>query len=230
MLDRTQAWWDDDGASPTPSTGATAAARCSAPSGRTTGGRPGVRAVPAASHNWEGGFPGGTLQMREALGTSPQATREIWRFLFGVDLVTRRERLAPAPRPSALPLGDRAAPAAPPRRSTASGCGCSTFATALEAREYAEDGASRSTSATTFCNWNDGTWTLPQRAGPARSSEAGRPSSGWTLPTSARPISAAGLSRAANARGASRSCDRAPSSAPTRCSAPRRRPWCPEIF
>jgi predicted acetyltransferase len=38
---------------------------------------------------WEEGTPRGVLRLNEALATSPEATVEIWRYLFGVDLVAR---------------------------------------------------------------------------------------------------------------------------------------------
>jgi predicted acetyltransferase len=47
---------------------------------------------------WEEKFPRGELRVHDALATSPEATRELWRFLFGVDLVERVKfsRLDPA--------------------------------------------------------------------------------------------------------------------------------------
>jgi predicted acetyltransferase len=41
--------------------------------------------------DWNDGLPQSTLRVAEALATSPLATRELWRFLFGVDLVTKVE-------------------------------------------------------------------------------------------------------------------------------------------
>ena len=38
---------------------------------------------------WEEGTPRGVLRLNEVLATSPEATVEIWRYLFGVDLVAR---------------------------------------------------------------------------------------------------------------------------------------------
>lgn len=40
---------------------------------------------------WEHGTPRGAVRVREAFGTSPEAAAEIWRFLFGIDLVERVE-------------------------------------------------------------------------------------------------------------------------------------------
>jgi predicted acetyltransferase len=38
---------------------------------------------------WEAGGPKGELRVQEAFALSPEATAELWRFLFGVDLVAR---------------------------------------------------------------------------------------------------------------------------------------------
>jgi len=38
---------------------------------------------------WEGGTPKGEVQIVEALATSSDATAELWRFLFGIDLVVK---------------------------------------------------------------------------------------------------------------------------------------------
>jgi predicted acetyltransferase len=39
--------------------------------------------------DWENGVPKSRLNVYEAVGLDPVATREIWRFVFGVDLVSR---------------------------------------------------------------------------------------------------------------------------------------------
>jgi len=41
--------------------------------------------------DWRDGLPQSTLRVIEALATTPVATRELWRFLFGVDLVAKVE-------------------------------------------------------------------------------------------------------------------------------------------
>jgi predicted acetyltransferase len=40
---------------------------------------------------WEQGMPRGAVRVIEAMATSTAATREVWRFLFGIDLVTTVE-------------------------------------------------------------------------------------------------------------------------------------------
>ena len=46
-------------------------------------------AIYRVAPKWEHGTPRGSVQVEEAVATSPQATAEICRFLFGVDLVER---------------------------------------------------------------------------------------------------------------------------------------------
>ena len=40
---------------------------------------------------WEHGFPRGTVRVLEAFATTSEAERELWRFLFGIDLTTQVE-------------------------------------------------------------------------------------------------------------------------------------------
>jgi predicted acetyltransferase len=45
-------------------------------------------AVYRVKNDWEGGFAKGAVRVIEAFGTSPAAEREVWRYLFGIDLTT----------------------------------------------------------------------------------------------------------------------------------------------
>jgi predicted acetyltransferase len=67
--------------------------------------------------DWKDGVPASSLRVLEALATSPLATRELWRFLFGIDLVAKVESwilppdhplwlLVTEPRRLRLRLGD----------------------------------------------------------------------------------------------------------------------------
>jgi predicted acetyltransferase len=53
------------------------------------GGEPAGYAMYRVKEKWEEGTPRGELRVVEAFATSPEATAEIWRYLFGVDLVVR---------------------------------------------------------------------------------------------------------------------------------------------
>ena len=61
-------------------------------------GRPAGYALYRVKNEWEDGYPNGQVKLVEAFATSPAATRELWRFLFTVDLTTRvdAELLDPA--------------------------------------------------------------------------------------------------------------------------------------
>jgi predicted acetyltransferase len=54
-------------------------------------GQPQGYAIYRLKHDWQQGIPQGQLRIQEAFGISSSATREMWRFLFGVDLVARVE-------------------------------------------------------------------------------------------------------------------------------------------
>jgi predicted acetyltransferase len=42
--------------------------------------------------DWKDGLPHGEVRLLDAVATSTEATRELWRFLFGIDLVTKVEK------------------------------------------------------------------------------------------------------------------------------------------
>ena len=178
---------------------------------------------------WEGGLPGGTLQIREALGTTPQATREIWRFLFGVDLVTTVSTwLLPPDHPLFLSVTE------PRRLHLRVGDGVWVrlldIPAALAGRSYAADGSVAFDVRDTFCNWNDGTWTLRAEGGAGTVERGGEAElrldvsdlgstflGGWTF---------AELERAGRVEEiAPGAVERADSLFRTGL-----RPWCPEIF
>ncbi|MFO7571831.1 MAG: GNAT family N-acetyltransferase [Gaiellaceae bacterium] len=52
-------------------------------------GEPAGYALYRVKTNWEESTPRGELLPTEVVATTPEATREIWRFLFGIDLVGR---------------------------------------------------------------------------------------------------------------------------------------------
>ena len=61
-------------------------------------GSPAGYALYRIKSSWERDTPQGELRILEALATSPEATAEIWRYLFGIDLVVRvkAQRLDPS--------------------------------------------------------------------------------------------------------------------------------------
>lgn len=86
MLARSPAWWEwrilldpaED------RHGASALAMAVWEEGEGAG--PAAYALYRSSREWTAGVPRGSLNVIEAMGASPLATREIWRFLLGIDL------------------------------------------------------------------------------------------------------------------------------------------------
>ena len=137
-------------------------------------GEPQAYALYRLRSKWEGGIPSGKLESREAFGATPQAWREIWRFLFGVDLVkTVGMWCLPPDHPLFLSVTE------PRRLHASSGDGLFVrlldLAAALEARSYAADGAVSFEVRDAFCEWNQGTWTLSAQAGRASVEQGGEP-------------------------------------------------------
>jgi predicted acetyltransferase len=52
-------------------------------------GAPAGYAVYRVKDEWDDGYPKGEVRIVEAFATSPAATRELWRYLFTIDLTTR---------------------------------------------------------------------------------------------------------------------------------------------
>jgi predicted acetyltransferase len=113
----------------------------------------------AIKDKWTDGLPDGELYVREALGSSPRATREVWRFLFGVDLVTRVKawHLAADHELFHLTYDFR-------RLRTHVGDGLYLrlvdVAVALGARSYANDDRLVVELRDEFCPWNAGRWAI----------------------------------------------------------------------
>lgn len=121
-------------------------------------GRPEAYALYRVKGDWAEGFPASTLVVQEEISTSPAATREIWRFLFDIDLVARvRNRSMPPDHPLFLLAPE------PARLRFRLGDGIFVrlvdVKDALEARTYG-DGAVTLEVADPFCSWNEGRWTL----------------------------------------------------------------------
>ena len=103
--------------------------------------------------------PKGTVEVDEAMGTSPVATREIWRFLFGIDLCDRVNAwYLPTDFPLLLMIQET-------RRLRFSvnellWLRLVDLPAALEARTYAAEGSIVFEIEDDFCEWNQGRWRL----------------------------------------------------------------------
>jgi predicted acetyltransferase len=122
-------------------------------------GVPEAYALYRIRHEWEYGVSKGRLEVVEEVSASPSAAREIWRYLFGADLIerVRWRRLAPD-----HPLFLLAAE--PSRLHFSMGDGLwlrlVDARTALAARSYAAEGALVLELSDPFCPWNEGRWLL----------------------------------------------------------------------
>jgi predicted acetyltransferase len=121
---------------------------------------PAAYALYRLKSNWDEGVPNSTLVIREVMAPSPLALREIWRFLFGVDLVGRVEKWGlPPDYPLFLMLNE------PRRLRMTLGDGLWVrlvdFEAALEARSYGEGEPVVLEVVDSFCDWNDGVWRVP---------------------------------------------------------------------
>ena len=116
-------------------------------------------AVYRTTPEFEGGVSNATLEVVEAVGATPQATAEIWRFLLDVDWVgTIKAYLMPPDHPIFLLLAN-------PRRARyrmgdALWVRVVDVGAALSGRAYAGDGSIVLEVLDAFCPWNEGRWKL----------------------------------------------------------------------
>lgn len=116
-------------------------------------------AVYTTTAGFEGFVSQGKLDVLEAVGATPQATAEIWRFLLDVDwMATIHAALIPPDHPLFLLLAN-------PRRARYSRWDALWLrlvdvGAALSGRAYAADGSIVLEVRDAFCPWNDGRWKL----------------------------------------------------------------------
>jgi predicted acetyltransferase len=112
------------------------------------------------------GTPAGWLEVVEAVGTTPDATRATWGYLFGVDLASRIKAFRlPADHPLPLMVAE-------PRRlrfslGDAIWLRVVDVEAALSARSYRGDGSVVFDLADSVCPWNEGCWGLEVVSGRA---------------------------------------------------------------
>jgi predicted acetyltransferase len=121
-------------------------------------GEPTAYAIYRVKHDWDGGFPKGQVRVVEALAATPAAERELWRFLFGIDLTVRVEsRVDPA---SPLPLMVVDARSLNMRLYEGLWLRVVDVGGALAGRSYASDGEVVLDVRDDFCPWNAGHWRI----------------------------------------------------------------------
>jgi len=122
-------------------------------------GEPAAYALYRQTHEWEGGVPGGTVNVNEAVGSTPAATRAIWRYLCDLDLMEKLTAwMLPVDHPLLLLLTE-------PRRlrfrlGDALWVRVVDVAAALAGRRYGDGGAVVLDVHDSFCEWNTGRWRV----------------------------------------------------------------------
>jgi predicted acetyltransferase len=122
-------------------------------------GQPKAYAMYSIEFDMTHGISHSVLQVREALGATPQATREIWRFIFDIDWVERiKASFLPPDHPLFLLLPE-------PRRmeylaGEALWCRLVDVGAALAARSYGPGDSVVLDVADEYCKWNEGRWEL----------------------------------------------------------------------
>jgi len=121
-------------------------------------GEPAGYAMYRIKQGWEQGYSTSELRVGDAFATSLRGTRELWRFLFGIDLIKKvRGRVDPA-----LPLFLMVTDARNVRLEVYEGVWLRLVdvGAALAGRSYATDDAVVAEVRDEFCPWNAGRWRL----------------------------------------------------------------------
>jgi predicted acetyltransferase len=177
-------------------------------------------------HPGDGYLPALTLQAIEVLASSPVAARELWRFLFSVDLVEKvRGWFLPADDPLPLLVTE------PLRLHAGLGDGLwlrlVDVEAAFAAREVVGPGAVVVDLADAFCPWNEGRWRVAA-GGAARTEEPA------DLALGAEELAAAYLGGASVARlaaaGRARELSQGAAERADALLRTPRAPWAPEVF
>ncbi len=180
-------------------------------------------------HAWSEGWPEGRLAVREAISTDPRSTRELWGFLFNIDLVGSVDARVPVDHPLPILLQE-------PRRlrmtiQDALWVRIVDVSAALERRRYDADGSFVLELRDPLCDWNDGRWQLNVEAGRATAERTSREPDVRLEPWDLGSVYLGGhtfsaLSQAGRLAGS----DTAAVKLADRMFHVDRAPWCPEIF
>lgn len=109
--------------------------------------------------DWQDGIPRGELRIVDAIAASPLATRELWRFLFGIDLVAKAEQWMFDPG-SPLFLMVEDARRLHLRLSDGLWLRFVDLEAALKERSYATDDSVVLEVRDELCPWNAGRWRV----------------------------------------------------------------------
>lgn len=224
MFSRSEAWWENR--------------EISDPEERRDGGGPKRWVVYEhdgaiegyAAYRHKPGFENGTtsaeLRVVEALGTTPEALRDLWAYLLAIDwIATVKSSLMPPDHPLFLLL------ATPRRLRYRMGDGLWVrlldIGSALSGRRYLGDGSVVFEVEDEFCPWNEGRWKLE-----GGSAERTKEDADLQLPVQSLGSALLGGISFSQLRQAGR-VEELRDGAITRADALfrwDRHPWCPEIF
>jgi predicted acetyltransferase len=114
---------------------------------------------------WERGMPQSELQLVDAIATSTEATRELWRYLFGVDLIAKVSLWNYDP---ATPLFLMVKDARRLQLKISDGIWLRLVDVggALKRRSYAGEDSVVLEVTDSFCSWNQGRFRVGENAGP----------------------------------------------------------------
>ncbi len=128
-------------------------------------GTPEAYALYRVKESWDEGFPASTLYVNEAVAATSSAERELWRFLFGIDLIARVESyFLQVDHPLMLAVTESRRLRV--RVSDGLWLRILEVERALESRSYAAEGSLTLELSDEFVPDNAGIWTL--EAGPGR--------------------------------------------------------------
>ena len=119
--------------------------------------------------NWEQGIPRGELRIAEAFATSTVGTRELWRFLFGIDLVAKVQMFA-LDAASALFLMVMDGRSLQLKVADGLWLRLVDVEAALQARSYADAEPVVLSVHDRFCPWNKGRFRVSDDSGRTRQS------------------------------------------------------------
>ncbi len=171
-----------------------------------------------AAYRHKPGFEAGTtsteLRVLEALGTSPEALRDLWAYLLAVDWVATIKSLA-TPRRMRYRMGDGI------------WVRLVDVGAALSGRRYSGDGSIVFEVSDEFCPWNEGRWKLSEG-----SAERSKDAAELSVPVQSLGSALLGGVSFAALQRAGRVVELKPGAIERADALFRwdRQPWCPEIF
>jgi predicted acetyltransferase len=121
-------------------------------------GEPAAYAIYRIKQDWEHGFSRSQVKLVETLAATPAAERDLWRFVFGIDLIANVQgRLDPASPLFLMVVDPRSLQL---RVSEGLWLRIVDVEAALGGRSYASDDAVVVEVRDEFCPWNAGRWRL----------------------------------------------------------------------